>query len=240
MVKKEAEIKKSEGRAFKIIGFILGLIAILTCWIPFFNIVSIIIAIIGLIFSIVALKKSEKKKLALAGLILNILAIFIGIFILLLAGGILLLLTSIGSSGAAGNQTFTNYSIGEKISSGNISLTVISADKSKQIINNQGQTIPIETTGYFLSVKINLENRNLGTTTVSGSAFAVIDNQGRIFSALSDAERYYSNSITSNGAQIQPGVLFKGIKIFEVPENSTGLKLKILLSNKEGVYVNLD
>lgn len=243
-MKREVEIKKSGGKAFKIIGFVLGIIGILTSWIPVFNIFIIIFSIIGLVFSIVASKKSEKKGLASAGIILNILAICIGVFILLLFGGVLLLftsiLTSLGSSGPAGNQTFANYSMGEKISSGNVSLIVLSANKSSQIKNSQEQIIPIETTGYFLSVKINLENRNIGTTTVSGGAFVVIDSRGRTFSALSDAERYYSNSITTSGAQVQPGVLFNGIKIFEIPKDSTGLKLRITLSNTEGAYVSLD
>lgn len=238
MVKKEVKVE-SEKKGLKIIGFVFGLIAFLTCGIPIFNIVSIILAIIGLVFSIIALKKSEKKGLAIAGLILNILAILIGIVSLLIVGGIYLLLTSGGYSGNA-NLTYANYSLGEKISSGNVSVTVLSADKSKQIKNNQNQIIPIETTGYFLSVKINLENRNFGSIIVPGNAFTVVDSQGRIFSALSDAEKYYPNSITSSGAQVQPGVLFNGIKIFEVPENSIGLKLKTILSDKEGAYVKLD
>ena len=238
-VKKEAEVKKSGGRAFKIIGFILGIIGILTCWIPIVNVLIIITSIIGLVFSIVALKRCEKKKLAFAGLVLNILAICIGVFVLLLFGGLALLLNYTGYSGPAGNLTFTNYSIGQKISSGNISVTVISADKSTQITNNQGQIIPIETTGYFLSVKIKIENRDIGTRTLTGDPFAVIDNQGRTFSALSDAERYYPNSIKTD-TQFQPGVPFNGIKIFEIPKNSNGLKLRIIMSNTEGAYVSLD
>jgi len=238
-MKKEVNVKKPEKKALKVIGFIFGLFAFITCGIPIFNIVSVIIAIIGLVFSIIALKKSEKKGLAIAGIVLNILAICIGIIALLIAGSILLLLTSSGYFGNT-NLTYTNYSLGQKISSGNVSITVLSADKSSQIKNNQNQIISIETTGYFLSVIINLENRNLGAITVPGGAFTVIDSQGRIFSALSDAERYYSNSIAIGGAQVQPGVLFKGIKIFEVPKDSTDLKLKVMLSDKEGAYVNLN
>jgi hypothetical protein len=239
MMKKEAEVKNSGGGAFKIIGFILGIIGILTCWIPGVNILTIIFSTVGLVFSAVALKRSEKRTIAFAGLLLNILAICIGIFVLLLFGGLALLLHFSGYSGPAGNQNFTNYSIGEKISSGNMSVTVTSAEKSKQIKNNLGQIIPVETTGYFLSVKISIENRGAGTRTLTGDPFAVIDGQGRIFLSFSDAERYYPNSIKAD-TQFQPGVLFNGIKIFEVPENAAGLKLKIILSDTEGAYVSLD
>ena len=242
MVKKEVEkVKKGvkakpEKKALKVIGFIFGLFAILTCGIPIFNIVSIIIAIIGLVFSIIVLRKTEKKGLAIAALILNILAICIGVFVLVLAGGLLLLFTSSGSSG---NLNYTNYNIGQKISSGNISLTVLSADKSNQIKDNQNKIILIETTGYFLSVKMSIENMGSEARYYTGDPFAVVDSQGRTFSALSDAEEHYPNAIGA-GIQIQPGVLFNGIKIFEVPKDSTGLKLKMTLNNKEGAYVNLD
>lgn len=242
MVKKGAEIKKSGGKIFKIIGFILGLIGIVLCWIPILNIPIIITSIIGLVFSVVALKKSEKKKLAFAGLLLNVLAICIGVFTLIIVGGFLWLLFGTGGglgSASAGNLSFTNYSIGEKISSGNMSVTVLSADKSSQIMNNQNQLIPVETTCYFLSVKLIIENGNPETITMTGDPFAVIDGQGRIFSASSDAERYYPNSIGTD-TQFQPGVLFNGIKIFEVPKDSTGLKLKMMLTETEGAYVSLD
>lgn len=237
-MKRGAETQKSSGRAFKIIGFILGIIGVLTCWIPVLNIFIIILSIIGLVFSIVALKKSERKGLARAGLILNILAICIGIFVLLVFGGIILLLNSAGYTGSAKNLNFTNYTLGQKISPGNISFVVISADKSKQIANNQGQIIPLETTGYFLSVKMSIINEDSETRILSGDPFAVIDSQGRTFFPSLNAEKYYPNSVAKD-TQLQPGVLFNGIKIFEIPENSTGLKLKVILSSTEGAYVSL-
>ncbi|MDD5699966.1 MAG: DUF4352 domain-containing protein [Candidatus Nanoarchaeia archaeon] len=240
MVKKGAEIKKSGGKIFKIIGFALGILGILLCWVPILNIPIIITSIIGLVFSVVAVKKSEKKKLATAGIILNILAICIGVFILIVIGGVLwLILGTGGLSGSAGNRTFANYSIGEKISSGNMSVTVLSADKSSQIMNNKNQLIPLETTGYFLSVKMTIENGNPETVTMSGDPFAAMDSRGRKFSALSNAEAYYPNSIDEN-TQFQPGVLFNGIKIFEVPKDSDDLKLIIILTDTEGAYVSLD
>lgn len=215
------EEKSYGSKAWKIISFILGLIAILTCLIP---VVGMLIAIPGIIISIVAIKKSEKKGLASAALVLNIIAFFIGLFVLILLGGLSYLLVMSGYSGPVTEENATNYKIGEKVSFDNISIIVQSAEKSKQIKNNQEQIIPLETAGFFVSVKIIIENGYASTTTLGANPFVVIDSQGRTFGALTKADGYYPNSITSD-TQVQPGVPYSGIKIFEVPENSTGLKL---------------
>ena len=71
-----------------IAGMILGIAGILGSWIPFLNIISILIAIIGLILSLIALKQCREKKLegrgmAIAGLILSSLTIIISIIFLI-------------------------------------------------------------------------------------------------------------------------------------------------------------
>jgi energy-coupling factor transporter transmembrane protein EcfT len=215
------EEKPQGSNAWKIIGFILGIIAILTSLVP---VVGIIIAIPGIIISIVAIKKSEKKGLASAALVLNIIALFVGLFVLLLLGGLSYLLHISGYTGPVTEENATNYKMGEKVSFENISITVQSAEKSKQLKNSQNQIIPLETAGFFVSVKIIIENGYASTTTLGANPFVVIDSQRRTFGALTKADEYYTNSITSD-TQVQPGVPYSGIKIFEVPENSTGLKL---------------
>lgn len=166
---------------------------------------------------------------------MSILAICIGILIDVIFGGILwFFLAGSGSSLLPGNVNYTNYSIGEKISLENISITVISADKAKQINNNQGQAIPLETAGYFLSVKMTIENHDIGTITWNGDPFSVVDSSGRTFSASSKAEVYYPNAVTKAGIQLQPGIPFNAIKIFEIPEDSTGLKLNMVFSKSQG------
>lgn len=68
-----------------IVSLILGILAIIICWIPIINNLSAVAGIIGLIFGIVAILRIKKKNLsgkgvAVAGLILCILSIVITLF----------------------------------------------------------------------------------------------------------------------------------------------------------------
>lgn len=70
--------KKSNG--FGVTAMVLGIIAILGCWIPLLNFISIIFGIIALIFAIVGLiasKKGKKKGTSIAGLVLSIITILV-------------------------------------------------------------------------------------------------------------------------------------------------------------------
>jgi len=66
-----------------IAGFILGLLGFLGCFIPILNIGAIVLAVIGIILAAIGLiaskTKGSGKGLALAGLILGVLAVIIGI-----------------------------------------------------------------------------------------------------------------------------------------------------------------
>lgn len=66
-------------------GFVLGLLGLLSSWIPFLNIVGIILGVIGVVLAGVGLAKSKKanagKGLAIAGLVLGALAVVIAVLI---------------------------------------------------------------------------------------------------------------------------------------------------------------
>jgi hypothetical protein len=66
-------------------GFVLGLLGLLSSWIPFLNIVGIILGVIGAVLAAVGLAKSKKvnagKGLAIAGLVLGALAVIIAVLI---------------------------------------------------------------------------------------------------------------------------------------------------------------
>lgn len=75
-----------------IAGMVCGIVAIVLSFIPCIGILSIIPAILGIIFSIIGLVQSKKtgegKGMAIAGLVLSILAIiWIPIFVFVIMGG---------------------------------------------------------------------------------------------------------------------------------------------------------
>lgn len=66
-------------------GFVLGLLGLLTCWIPILNIVGILLGILGVVLAAVGLSKSRKvgagRGLAIAGIALGGLGVLLAILI---------------------------------------------------------------------------------------------------------------------------------------------------------------
>ncbi len=60
---------------------VLGIIAFITCFVPYVNVISYILALIAIIFAIITfVNKQAKKGLAIGGIILSIIAIIIATF----------------------------------------------------------------------------------------------------------------------------------------------------------------
>ena len=77
------QVKGSNGLATA--GFVLGLLGLLGSWIPFLNVLGIMLGILGAILAAVGLAKFKKvnagKGLAIAGLVLGVLAVLFAIVI---------------------------------------------------------------------------------------------------------------------------------------------------------------
>lgn len=61
-------------------GMVLGIIAIVGCWIPFINIVSIILGVLAFIFGIIPLIKKRSVGKAVTGVVLGVLSVAIGVY----------------------------------------------------------------------------------------------------------------------------------------------------------------
>lgn len=72
MAKKVKEVEKGG-----VLGFILGILSIVFCWIP---IVGVILGVLGLIFSIKQNKKSP-NWMSISGLVLSIIGIVINVLL---------------------------------------------------------------------------------------------------------------------------------------------------------------
>ena len=100
----ESKTSKDEkkGHLLGVWGFILGIIALVLCWIP---IVGIILAICGVVLCGIGLSKTKSNKgLVIAGLVMSILALIVGIIITLIS----LVFVSVASNlSNLNNSTFT-------------------------------------------------------------------------------------------------------------------------------------
>lgn len=67
-------------------GMVLGIIAVPGAWIPFLNVVSIILGVLALIFGLVALAKKRGGGKAIAAVVLGAFAVIVGIYMTVAAG----------------------------------------------------------------------------------------------------------------------------------------------------------
>lgn len=75
----------SRSNGLAIAGFVLGLLALLGSWIPFVNILAIVLGVVGLVLAIIGLSTSKRKGsgkgLAIAGLVMSLLGILFAIVV---------------------------------------------------------------------------------------------------------------------------------------------------------------
>ena len=83
-----------------------------------------------------------------------------------------------------------------------------------------------ETKGKFVKVYLDILNNAKETKYIFSPRFYIIDNQGRKYDQLSDDMMYIANYIEF-GQDLQPGLSVSGAIVFELPKDSTDLKLVI-------------
>ena len=76
---------KSDSKGFAIAALVLGIVGIVGSWIPFLNWFSFVLAILAVIFGILAVIKTKAKGLGMTGLVLGGAAIVIFIIVNVLA-----------------------------------------------------------------------------------------------------------------------------------------------------------
>ena len=83
-----------------------------------------------------------------------------------------------------------------------------------------------ETTGKFIKVYLEITNNSKISQYIYSPRLSLIDSQEREFDELPVGSMYIADGINF-GEQLQPGLTLSGATVFEIPKDSTGLKLEI-------------
>jgi len=125
------KVVENKSKIWGIIALILGIFALILCWVPF---LGLLLGITGLIISIVGIKKQSAKGIAIAGLVLSILTLIVAIISSLISGTIIYFLLSGNNTQTSSSTNVPEYKIGDKvILPANIAKIFISKELGKDV-----------------------------------------------------------------------------------------------------------
>jgi hypothetical protein len=132
--------------------------------------------------------------------------------------------SEVSSAGKQDQQpTEKVYSIGEDISVDELTYKVTKAESFKEMGTSMFNK---KTEGKFVKVYLKITNNAKQTQQMFTPRFKIEDNQGRVYERLSDDMMYIADYLEL-GKQLQPGLAASGAVVFEMPTDSTNLKLII-------------
>lgn len=236
---KNLEVNVSHRNTLGVISVVLGIVAIIGSWIPFLNVISIIIAICGILTGICSfisflMKKSTNCILAIVGTLLSVLAASLAWNInnavsdgIKDDGSPSKISDSSNNTSEANNsqqETTTEeapgvYNVGDVISFDNKEVTATKVEKN---YNTGNEYIKPKSGKKFIKVSVKIENKSNNDISVSCYDFKVQDSNGVINTCSSETwsldDRLDSTNLAPNGK-------IAGSIIFEVPSNDSDLKL---------------
>jgi len=225
---KEKEVE-NKSRIWGIIALILGIIALILCWVPF---LGLLLGLAALIMSIIGIKKQSGKGMAIAGLVLSILALIVAIILSLISGTIIYFILSGNKNQTSSSANVSEYKIGDKVTvtkQDNVAYIVKSAEKAEKIKINTSQGLKeIKPQGMFILVKIDIENVGKKATNALNSELSLVDKENRTFEPDTNTQALMPNTLGAEGIRLQPGMPITITEIYDIPISASGLKLEIV------------
>lgn len=134
------------------------------------------------------------------------------------------------------------YKLNESFTHGDFCYKITQVTKTNRVGNEYSGQKASEG-GVFIVLNFTEENLSKETKTVFSERFLLIDNKEREFRSSSKgttALTLYSGDKDFLLSEVQPGIKHKSAIVFEVPEDSKGLTVKIPGGwSTEDVYVNV-
>lgn len=197
-------------------AMVLGIIAIVGAWIPFLNVVSIILGALALIFGLIPLFKKRSIGKAVAGVVLGLAAIVISVAMISAASKV------IGDAvNDATKQETKVAALNEAVIFDEKEVTVQSVERDWKSDN---QFIAPEAGKEFVKVQVSIKNKSSQQVSYNTFDWKMKDSKGDIKDVASAA---FSIDGALNSGELAATTGGKeGFLIFEVPSGDTELTLQ--------------
>lgn len=231
----EENMQKFEGKPrtkrniMGIISLVLSAVGLVGSWIPVLNLISILLAVAGVVLGIISivmvcLKKAGLIVLPILGVVFGVLAITLGIIVntTVFKEAKKSLTTGTQTSSVVSTQNNSTtakkvYKVGDKISWDGKEITITDVDR-----NFKAKYSKPKSGKEFVKVTINLSNESNKDISASPFSFKMQDSTGSKGTLESCT---YSLSDTFDLATLVPGGSKKGSIVFEVNKDDTDLRL---------------
>ncbi len=225
----------AETSGFAVASLVLGILGLILGWIPFFGWIMVLLALVFGIIGLIKSKKSGKGKgMAIAGIILSIVSMVIGIFLILsiiFAGRMSMYSSPATTSGPIIETPPENIATDKtkmyaSYQDVNVDYLIYKVTKTETFTEMGTAVYNKETNGKFIKVYLDITNNAKETKQIFSPRFKIRDNQDRKYDRLSDDMLYIADYLEL-GEELQPGLTASGAIVFEMPKNSEGLILVI-------------
>jgi hypothetical protein len=212
--------EENPGFGWRVTALIFGIASLVLAWVPF---LGILLSIISIIFSIIGMRKSTNKGMAIAGLVLGIIALIISLISTFIIGGLIYLISNANFNSTINESAIPVYKQGEKLVMDDIEYTINSVTTAEKISHNGSE---YKAQGILVIINLTLENIDKKTKNLYGVNAQVVDRDFNQFASSSPAENLFPAEIKWS-FQLQPKMPIKTLKIFDIPKTSGNLKLQI-------------
>lgn len=243
-------VKKGGNNTPGIMSLVISIIAVIGCWIPGLNIISMFLAVISGIIAVISLisafrNKSGSKLLPISGIIISLFSIFFGssmnnyMFNSSSSSTSSSSNTSSTSESSENNNSNTSenkeveksqYAVGDVIKFDDKEVTITNVKRNYSTGNEFSKP---KSGNEFIKVSVKIDNKSKDTVSVNTFDFKVQDSNGVIDDCAAPTysldDGLESSQLASEGSKT-------GSMIFEVPKNDSNLILiyqPSFLSNKK-------
>ena len=210
----------SQSSGLAVTALVVGIVAAVFGWTGVFG---LILAIVAIVFGVIALVKNQSKVKAVWGIVLGGVALVTSIIVLIIAAAVVTVLDETlktsGQTDTTQSATDTAYTVGQAIDFDNKKVTVTNVERNWQSGN---QFIVAESGNEFVKIQVSIENNSDAQVSYNTFDWKMQNSQGVIKDV--DGSTYTIEGGLNSG-ELAPAGKVSGFMIFQVPSEDNGLIL---------------
>jgi hypothetical protein len=221
------EKSQSSSNGFAITALVVGIVAFLLGWT---GILGLVLAIVALVFGILALTKKQSKGMGITGIALGSVALLTSLFFitvgLAVLGGVAQVADQVSKDQKSVDETKKDFAKGETAIFDTLEVKVKS---TPNWTSNDAYITPKDGNEYLM-LSLNIKNTSDKTVSVNPFEFGINEN-----GVVSEYDFVAATQTPLNAVELKPGATLNGDLVYQVKKGATGLKLEYKHYNEKAL-----